>query len=262
MWRPACSHGCMMKAHWWSCLLGLLCMPTEVTLSFWTASQSPSSTAWVSINSSVEIVCTTSLRTPEGLTLHGRFHKKEIAYLYIEEGVIKKLTLDTAFKNRTEITPARVDPGLGFTLKLSLLGLDDTDLYYCQWSYLDKGQLEWNLKSNGTIVIVKESGPPEHCKAPSVDLTFISLIAAVFVASLLIIIGVLVWKCRRFKKSFTPARPPRPPPRPPRPNRHQSVCLHQHHGQQQTPQLYPYLITSPYTYTFRDIQLCSEQEQG
>lgn len=36
LWQPACSPACGMKAHWWSCVLGLLCMPAEVMLSRWT----------------------------------------------------------------------------------------------------------------------------------------------------------------------------------------------------------------------------------
>ncbi|XP_017271618.1 uncharacterized protein LOC108235868 [Kryptolebias marmoratus] len=244
MGRAACSQARMMKAHWWSCVLGLFCIPAVVSVSL--VSQSPSSIPYARPNSSVQITCTISQLKPLGLSLHRYFHNKTIVYLSFENGLNKKTTLDVTMKNRTAITPSQQGQSLEFTIKLSLLKLDDTDLYYCRWIYFNINEVI-SLESNGTIVIVRESVPQDQCKGHTVDFALIALSGVALVFTLFFFIGALVVNCRRFKKQFTPAISPRPP-RPPRPDR-----PHHINHPRQTHQRCSYLITSTDIYGFRSI---------
>ncbi|XP_043958067.1 uncharacterized protein LOC122822973 [Gambusia affinis] len=244
-----------MKAKWWSSVLALLCMPAEVILSTWTASQSPISISNVWINSSLEIKCSTSLENLSGLSLKRRFLGDElILYLNFDKGVVTKNTTMDKFQNRISMSKEQLDPGARYTFKLqlSLLGLEDTDLYYCSWAYIDEQYNNVNLESNGTVVIVREGRPAKECSVRTVDLTLICLSIAAFTGVFLMIIGLMIVRCRRFKKNFTPFRgyapplPPRPsrPPRPPRPNQPRNIYTQQ----QQTVDHCPYMMTSTQNY--------------
>lgn len=110
------------------------------------------------INSSLEIKCSTSLENLSGLSLKRRFlGDEQILYLNFDKGVVTKNTTVDKFQNRISITKEQLDPGARykFKLQLSLLGLEDTDLYYCSWAYIDEQYNNVNLESNGTVIIVR-----------------------------------------------------------------------------------------------------------
>ncbi|KAE8284616.1 hypothetical protein D5F01_LYC17951 [Larimichthys crocea] len=245
LWQPACSPACGMKAHWWSCVLGLLCMPAEVMLSRWTASQEPSSMSLMGINSSVEITCSTSLPDPMGVYLHRGFHGDEDAvYLDLEKGKVEKATVAPEFKGRIDVSSdQQIKDGFRFTFQMSRLELTDTDYYYCRWIFLKTTKLE-DLSSSGTVIIVKERNPTARkCVDDIWELTFIALSVTAFTVVLFLIIGALIMQCKRFRKSFKPARAVSPP----RPNRPPHVRTQQrvHHC--------PYLITSTNDFDFRGV---------
>ncbi|XP_042364378.1 uncharacterized protein LOC121959222 [Plectropomus leopardus] len=236
-----------MKAHWWSCVLGLLCMHAEVTLSTWTVSQEPSSISLIKVNSSFKITCSTSRPDPSGFYLHRRFHgKKDVVYLSLDNGEVTKNTITADFLGRIHVTrEQQINKGHGFTLHLSLLGVMNTDFYYCSWKYLKSETATVDtLSSNGTIIIVTERDPHELCRSPILDLVFIALSVTAFTIAMILLIGTLIARCKRFKKQFRPARAPNPPRRP---NRPQRPCPQQpiHHC--------PYLVTSVNTLDFRGI---------
>ncbi|KAM9425251.1 uncharacterized protein KZ484_008271 [Pholidichthys leucotaenia] len=208
-----------MKAQWWSFVWGLLCIPSEVImLSSWTASQSPSSISSVRANMSAEITCTTSLTSPMGLYLMRHFHDtKQLVYLNLKEGKVTKNTTHAIFQGRLSVTPAKQKlRGQGFTFRLSLLRLDDVDVYYCEWIHVDMGSKK-NMASNGTVLIIREFVPQKQCSNRTPDITLISLCTVAFFAITFLVIGALIWRCKQFKDDFRPAIPP--PPLPPRPNR-------------------------------------------
>ncbi|KAM8729486.1 uncharacterized protein AB9X84_026717 [Acanthopagrus schlegelii] len=235
-----------MTAHWWSCLLGLLCMPAEVILSTWTVSQEPVSITQMRVNSSMKITCSTSMYETMGVYLRRSFHgKNDVVFLALENGQVTKDTITENFAGRIHIAKEQqITEGCGFTWELSLLGLDDTDHYYCSWIYFnsEKGNQE-TRSSNGTIVLVGERDPQEQCSHNIDGLIFIAMSVTAFTAILSLIIGALVVRIKRFKKKFRPARDVRPS----RPNRPQHVCHHQ------TVQHCPYLITSANSLDFRGI---------
>ncbi|MED6232742.1 hypothetical protein ATANTOWER_001805 [Ataeniobius toweri] len=254
-----------MKAKVWSCVLGLLCMPAEVILNTWTASQSPLTISNVRVNSSLEIICTISLENPTGLALKRRFlGNTEIIYLSFQNGVVTKNTTAEKFRNRIGITQEQLDPGVRykFKLQLSLLGLDDTDLYYCHWTYIkNPTYVILHVESNGTVIIVREHGPVEQCSDHTVDLTLICMSIVAFTALSFIFVGVMIMRCRKFKKRFTPGRPYAPPlpprrPQPPRPNHSWPI-----YPQQQTAHHCPYMMTSTNDYGIWANLQCSEETQ-
>lgn len=69
-----------------------------------------------------------------------------------KSGILKQ-TPDTDFIERVRVTRERSDSEYEVKLQLSKLKEDDTDLYYCTWTYLDVHSVK-HLKSNGTVVIV------------------------------------------------------------------------------------------------------------
>ncbi|XP_042253252.1 uncharacterized protein LOC121886911 isoform X1 [Thunnus maccoyii] len=227
-----------MKALWWSCVLGLLFLPTEVTLNTWTVSQNPSSISVITVNSSDEITCSTALPNPMGFYLQRRFHNtKDVVFLSLEEGRISKNTTAAEFEGRIHITPVKqIVQGCGFTLRLSSLRLDDTDLYYCSWTYF-KSETRVTHPSNGTVIIVKEKDPSEQCNSHFLDLILITLSVTAFTIIMFLVIGALILRCKRFKKDFRPVRPEITP----RPNRPEHVC-HPRRAQH-----FPYLVTSENT---------------
>ncbi|XP_008303195.1 uncharacterized protein LOC103374823 [Stegastes partitus] len=233
-----------MKVQWWGCMLGLFCMPAEVILIIWTASQNPASTSYKRVNSSAEITCSTSLSDPMGVYLHRRFHSnKDIVYLSLKGGLITKNTINEDFAGRIVVTPdQQIKGGYGFTMQLSLLELEDTNLYYCSWTYFELSKKQ-TVSSNGTVIIVSETGPKEQCREPIWDFTLILLSITAFIVVLSLFIAALIWRCRRFKKHFRPGRAAEPPA----PDRPQHVCPQQH------VQLSPYLITSSSHSDFRGI---------
>ncbi|KAI3365430.1 hypothetical protein L3Q82_010515 [Scortum barcoo] len=194
-----------------------------------TASEQPTGpqvipTILPTVNSSVEITCSTSMYKPMGFILYGRFHgNKVIMHLHMENGQIIRRTTVPEFWGRIAIAPDQQSKeGCGFTLQLSLLGLEDTDVYYCKWMTFNVETTNVEiLQSNGTLVIVSERGPREQCSHRSLDLILIGLSVTAFTAVLCLTIGALIVRCMRFKKDFRPARPVKPP----RPNRPQHTYL-------------------------------------
>ncbi|XP_071329345.1 uncharacterized protein [Trachinotus anak] len=241
-----------MKAHWWSCVLGLLCMPAEVILHTWTVSQDPMSISHMMVKSSVEITCSTSLSDPMGLYLHRRFHgDRDVMYLSLKNGLVTKNNTAPTFRGRIHITPDRhIREGSGFTLHLSLLEQDDTDLYYCTWSYFRSETARPETQSsNGTIIIVTEEGPQGQCKDQILDLVLIILSVTAFSIVLMLFIGALTLRCRQFRRNFRPDRAAKPP----RPTSPQHFCL-QHRPQHRPPlrpHHCPYMVTSANTLDFR-----------
>ncbi|KAG7232855.1 hypothetical protein INR49_008023 [Caranx melampygus] len=199
-----------MKARWWSYVLGLFLMPTEVILNNWTVSQVPDSVSYMRVNSSAEITCTTSLSNPIGLYLRRYFHHdRDIVYLSLKEGKVTKNVIAPNYGGRVHMTPDKLteSKGSSFMLRLSLLELEDTDMYYCTWSHFSTQRSQEETKSsNGTIIIVTKEGPQEPCTDQILDLILISLSVTAFTAVLILLIGVLTVKCKRFKKTFRPAR--------------------------------------------------------
>ncbi|XP_054455313.1 uncharacterized protein LOC129091647 [Anoplopoma fimbria] len=244
-----------MKAHWWCCVLGLLCVPAGVMLSTSkgkgvsnnpTVSQDPTSISLMRINSSAEITCSSSLSGPMGLYLYRGFpDKRKIVFLSLDNGQVTKITPGAGFAGRIEVaSQQQIGEGHGFTLKLSLLGLEDTNLYYCSWEYvIVKAALFETWQSPGTIIIVRERDPQEECRDHILDLILIALSAIGFSVILFLGIAALILRCKRFKRSFRPARAVKPP----RPSRPQHVCP------QQGVRHYPYLITSANSLDFRGI---------
>ncbi|XP_011471782.1 uncharacterized protein LOC105353787 [Oryzias latipes] len=223
-----------MKAHWWSCLFGLLWVNAEGAR--WTASQRPASTLRVEINSSLEISCSTSLPNTLGLTLYRSFKAStKIVYLSLDKSGILKQTPDTDFIDRVRVTRERSDSEYEVTLQLSKLKEDDTDLYYCTWTYLDVHSVK-HLKSNGTVVIVGEKRPEARCQILTLDLVLVCGGITAFVL-ILCFSAVSFWRGRRgqIKRSFRPTAPPRLE----RPHRHRSCSCNSH-----PPQIESYLVTS------------------
>lgn len=205
------------------------------------------------INSSLEIKCSTSLENLSGLSLKRRFLGDElILYLNFDKGVVTKNTTMDKFQNRISMSKEQLDPGARYTFKLqlSLLGLEDTDLYYCSWAYIDEQYNNVNLESNGTVVIVRgeremllthirriaalhvyslstltclvvemydaknlglkcptyfftEGRPAKECSVRTVDLTLICLSIAAFTGVFLMIIGLMIVRCRRVRATCT-----------------------------------------------------------
>ncbi|XP_039991501.1 uncharacterized protein LOC120794467 [Xiphias gladius] len=197
----------MMKAHWWSCVLGLLCMPAVVILNPWTVSQNPLSISLMRVNSSAEITCSTSLSEPMGLYLNRRFHGEgDIVYLALQNRLVTKNTTSAKFIGRIHVTPS-YGPSYGFTLRLSLLALDDTDLYYCTWSHFKpQTATRETQSSNGTIIIVREKEPQEQCKDHIEGLIMISFSVTAVVLFLFTGALILILRRKRFKRHFRPAR--------------------------------------------------------
>ncbi|RVE59293.1 hypothetical protein OJAV_G00187100 [Oryzias javanicus] len=224
-----CRPRCRMNARWWSFLFGLVCVRAEGTR--WTASQSPASIRRVEINSSLEISCSTSLPRVLSLSLHRLFKSDaQIVYLSLNDGEITKQNPRADYVDRVRVTGERSESEYQVTLRLSELQQDDTDLYYCSWTYTEAYAVE-HLRSNGTVLIVGEKRPEPRCQMPPLDLV---LVCAGTTASVLILCfcGVYFYRGRRVrtKGNFIPARPPGqtdPPdtdpaaatPTPPRSNR-------------------------------------------
>ncbi|XP_007560914.1 uncharacterized protein LOC103144061 [Poecilia formosa] len=252
VWQLACSPCCGMKAKWWSCVLALLCMPAEVMPNTRTAPHRPLTISNVWINSSLEIKCSAPQRNPFSLSLKRRFlGDEQILYLHFDNEFPKNTTTNT-FENRISITKEQLDEGLRYKFKLSLLELKDTDLYYCIWDYIEESYNNFNLESDGIVIIVREGGPEKACSVRTVDLTLICLSIVAFTSIFLMFICLMIVRCRRFKKNFTPFRgyapplPPRPsrPSQPPRPNQPRNIYMHQ----QQTVDQCPYMMTSTHDY--------------
>ncbi|XP_070783736.1 uncharacterized protein [Enoplosus armatus] len=220
-------------------------MPAEVLLSTWTVSQGPTSISLKRVNSSVEITCSTSLSDPMGFSLRRRFHGEgDVVFLALDNGQITKDTIATEFVGRIRIAPdQQTREGYGFTLQLSLLRLEDTDLYDCSWiRFQSEKAIRQTMSSTGTIIIVRDRDPQEQCKHHVLDHIFIALSVTAFTV-LLLFIGALIVRRNRFKRHFRPAGAVKPP----RPNRAQPVCP------QHSPQHCPYMTTSVNRLDFRGI---------
>ncbi|XP_041672026.1 uncharacterized protein LOC121528577 [Cheilinus undulatus] len=225
-----------MEAHWWSCVLGLLCMPARV-LGSSTVSQQPLYIPLIGVNSSTEILCSTPLLGAQGFSLHGHFRgNKEIVYLHFDDGVVTKKTIAPEYESRIHVTPAqKVGQGQGFLLQFSLLGVEDIDVYLCSWSYLiPRSGIQQTLTDKGTFIFLREKDPQEECKRHILERSFI-ILSVIALILLFVFIGALIVRCNRFRSNFTPVRAeatdrPRPLPVPPQQTSH----CHPH----------PYLITS------------------
>lgn len=73
-------------------------------------------------------------------------------YLNIENGEVTSRTTNTKFKGRIHVTQdEQIKDRYGFRWQLSLLGVEDTNWYYCQWiTYESAMDGIWN----GTTIIV------------------------------------------------------------------------------------------------------------
>lgn len=134
--------------NWW------LQVEQSVTVHlFLTVSQVPMSISLKKVNSSAEITCSCSLSYLIVFKLQRRFHGNEpVVFLSLENGEVTKNTIAEEFTDRINIQ--QIEGGYGFTLELSLLRLEDTDLYYCNWIHMESEKLE-TVSSNGTIIIVR-----------------------------------------------------------------------------------------------------------
>ncbi|XP_059181187.1 uncharacterized protein LOC131959994 isoform X2 [Centropristis striata] len=188
-----------MKAHLWNCVLGLLCMPAEVLLSSWTVSQDPLSISLMRTNSAAEITCTTSLPDPLGFVLYRRFNgERELLYLSLSNGRVTKNTTAAEFVGRIHVVNHQIRKGHGFTLRLSLLWQEDTDLYYCSWKHFrTETKTVETMPSKGTKIIVRERDPQEQCGIHIVDLVLIALCVTSFTVILILCLGALIWRCKR-----------------------------------------------------------------
>ncbi|KAM4623569.1 uncharacterized protein ACJ7VT_004610 [Polymixia lowei] len=210
----------MMKAHLWSCLLGLFYIPAVITV---TVSQNPHAILLMKVNSSAEIRCSTSLSGAVGLYLQSYFHgDRNVAFLALRDGEVLKTTIHGDFREQIDVVPTpELSQGCGFTFRLSLLDLTDTDMYYCSWKYFDLHTKELEThKSNGTIIIVRGRDPYKDCDGNILDLILIVLSVTAFVVILFLFVGSLIWRCTRFKKHYRPAADMSQPRR----KRHQHVC--------------------------------------
>ncbi|KAM6899075.1 uncharacterized protein PEZ65_020955 [Lycodopsis pacificus] len=230
-----------MKAHWWSCVLGFLFMPSGVTLSASKVSQDPKSISLMKVNSSAEITCSTLRLDPMSLSLHRRFpDTKQIAYLALKNGQVSKTTQGAGFHGRIHAVPSQqTGDGHGFTVHLSLLGLEDTNLYYCSWEFFKKETATPETLSSvpGTVIIVRERDPQEECRGHILDRILFGLSVAAFCVVLFLCVAALIVRRKRFRRRFRPARPNRP----------QHSCPQ--HGVQHD----PYLMTSVNSSYFRGI---------
>lgn len=197
------------------------------------------------VNSSAQITCTTSMPGAMGFSLYRTFKgNKQIVYLNLRGGEVTKRTIVAEFSSRIQVVPIPQSKGQGFTLQLSLLGLEDTDVYFCSWSYLAKYPARpQDHSGNGTIIIIRETDPNEmYCKSNVLDLIFVILSVAAFVVIMSFCIGALLARCNRFKGQFRPVREEMAsrPTRPQRPSpQHAEHC--------------PYLITSGYILQEREL---------
>ncbi|XP_056286121.1 uncharacterized protein LOC130203748 isoform X2 [Pseudoliparis swirei] len=144
-----------MKAHWWCCVVGLLCVPPWVK-STSTVSQNPASISLTRVNSSADIGCSTSRPEPMSLALYRGFPAKErVVFLALDSGRVTKQTPAAEFLGRIRVAQ-RAGPAHGFTLQLSLLGPRDTNLYYCLWGFFNaETSSTETLHSAGTVIVVR-----------------------------------------------------------------------------------------------------------
>ncbi|XP_056153657.1 uncharacterized protein LOC130127973 [Lampris incognitus] len=231
-----------MRAYLWSCLLEIFCIPAVVVP--WTVSQHPPVVS-LTINSSADVLCSTSLLDPLALSLRRYLrHDSMIAYLSLEKKRVTKATTSEHLQGRFDVLP-KPEPELGFglTLRLSPLELTDTDIYYCSWTYFNATTFtKESLQSKGTLIIVRETDPEKLCDGHKIQLILVSLITIVFVLILSIVAVALAWKCTKFRKVYRPTgRLPRSIPR----------RYNQTYTQQTSPHVYS--STAPCSFDFRGI---------
>ncbi|XP_070708292.1 uncharacterized protein [Pempheris klunzingeri] len=207
-----------MAGHWWSCVLGLLCIPAEATLSPMEVLQSPLYISQMRVNSTAEITCSTSRSDPMGFSLHRRFHSdRSIVYLSIDNGQVTRNNIAPEFTGRIHASrDQQIREGYGFTLRLSLLGLEDTDMYYCRWNYFNSEKEKREiLSSNGTVIIIRERAP-QQCSNHSWDLILVTSSVTALTLVLFVFIAALIARCKTFERrlrvtgAVTPSRPDRP----------------------------------------------------
>nr|XP_046232590.1 uncharacterized protein LOC124052418 isoform X2 [Scatophagus argus] len=192
------------------------------------------------------MTCSTSLSDPMGVYLNRGFHgNRDVVYLDLRNGQVSHHTVAPEFVGRIDITPVQQnEKGYGFKWELSLLGLEDTDWYYCSWIHFKSETAEQETRSSkGTLIIVREEYSQEQCNHHSEHLIFFVLSVTAVVFTLSLVIGVLIARCMQFKKNFRPARAVKPP----RPNRSQHIC------HQQRIEHCPYMTTSANAMDFRGI---------
>ncbi|XP_047464459.1 uncharacterized protein LOC125022138 [Mugil cephalus] len=203
-----------MRGNLWSCLLGLLFMPIEAKSPPGTAFQNPSSISYVRVNSSAEITCSTNLARPLSLELRRHFPDHTVVvYLALSKTGITKNTTVPEFKDRLHITSAQhIKHNHSLTWRLSLLGVEDTNLYYCRWTYIvnDTGE----VRSIGTVIVVtendplSENDPQAQCRDYILDLVLIGLCVTAVVIIIFLSVAALIQRCKQFNKDFRPARDP------------------------------------------------------
>ncbi|KAG5854234.1 hypothetical protein ANANG_G00035630 [Anguilla anguilla] len=185
----------------WTCVLGLLftlarAARAESPVVF----QSPKAISLMKVNSTAKIQCRTTLINPTGLYLKRRF-SKELEVLYFSVGTSKR-TVNQEYKHRLSMIGECCD----YTLQLSLLGVKDSDGYYCIWSKLDEqsGGVK-RYESTDTIIIIRERDPKEDCNRIH-NLQQILFLLSVTAGAVVVCVflGVLMWRCTRTKESYRP----------------------------------------------------------
>ncbi|KAF3853138.1 hypothetical protein F7725_013826 [Dissostichus mawsoni] len=71
--------------------------------------------------------------------------------------------------------------------------LQDTDLYFCTWSFVSEEIGPVQLSTNGTIIIVRE----ELCGNPILDLVLIAFSVTAFTVIVLLFTGAMILRDRR-----------------------------------------------------------------
>lgn len=195
----------------WIRLLPVLCTALPAAgAQVSTASQHPRILPATTVNSSAEILCSTSRPDPTGLYLRGRFHgDRTVAYLDIKGGVVRRVTVHQDFAGRVEVTG---EPGRELALRLSWLGLEDTDSYLCSWEYFDIAHpsLASTLHGHATLIVVRERDPESACSrglTGYIDLILIVSCVSFFIIILSVFIVMLVRRCKKKRKrQYTPGR--------------------------------------------------------
>lgn len=157
------------------------------------------------------------------LSLH-RFFKADaqIVYLSLSKANITKQNPREHYIDRVQVTREHLKPEYQVTLQLSKLKRDDTDLYYCSWTFFeDKKFTMEHLRSNGTVLVVggedesvcvcrvlmvsnassmsaSEKRPEAQCPIPTLDLVLVCAGATALIL-ILSFCGVRLYRGRRVR---------------------------------------------------------------
>lgn len=120
-----------------------------------TVFQEPSSFTWVKVNSSVEIRCSKSIDKLKGVSLlRGVQDTTQLVYLNMEDGKITKTTTKDSLNGRIEIMQDKRNKNeYGFTWRLSVVRVEDTDWYYCSWKTYPLKEMKDELRYGTTVIV-------------------------------------------------------------------------------------------------------------